>query len=236
MHRRFLLMLFAASVAASAAGGAEGVKLARSPKKGEAAKYRYEVKGDVAGVPFTATGRARREVTEVRESGEFTISETEEETKVIVMGMEVPAPPAGAILITRSRNNRLMDHKRTGQGGIVTPEVERLLSSLSEPLLSDKTVVGDDIWETPIDNPVIAGRTVKVKSKYAGTEKLGDTATWKITQTAVADIQGGELSHDATFWLDPANGQIVKYEAAVKNVPSQFGAASWTETQEREKA
>jgi hypothetical protein len=232
LHRAILSTVFVAAVVSSA-GAAQGVKLARTPKKGEMVKYQYEVKGEVATAPFTVTGRTRHEVTEVKDSGEFTTTETNEETKIVVMGMEQPQPPSVATMITRTAGNRLRDLKSQEEGGIVSREVQRLLSGLSEPLLPEKTVAQVENWETELENPVTAGKTFKVKTTYVGTEKLGEADTWKINQSAAVDLPEGKLTHEVTFWLDPTNGQIVKQESTVKNVPSQFGPMSWTETQQR---
>jgi len=239
MHRRVLLRtslaaVFAAAVL-SAAAAAQGLKLARTPKKGDMVTYRFEVKGDVAEVPFSVTGRTKREVTEVKDSGDFVTTETNEETKVVVMGMELPSPPVLPLAITRARGNRLLDYKTEQQADFIALEVQRLLSALGEPLMPGKDVSGGDTWETEIENPVVAAKKVKVKTRFAGTEKLGEAEVWKVTQSAAADLTEGQLSFDATYWLDPSNGQILKQEAMVKNVPSQFGASSWTEIQERVK-
>ncbi|MGV3720966.1 MAG: hypothetical protein ACO1SX_08645 [Actinomycetota bacterium] len=236
MHRRALLRAFLIPVfaaVATSAGAAQAVKLARSPKKGETVRYQYEVKGEVATAPFTVSGRTKHEVTEVKDSGEYTAAETNEDTKLVVMGMEQPAPPSVTTVITRTAGNRLREFKSEEQGGIVAPEVQRLLTTLSQPLLPEKAVSSAESWEAEIDNPTPAGKTFKVKTTYAGTEKLGEADAWKITQNAAIEIAGAPFSHEATYWLDPANGQIVKQESAVKNVPSQFGPMSWTETQQR---
>lgn len=240
MHRRsllpaFLSTLFAAAVVSSA-GAAQGVNLARSPKKGETVKYVYDVKGDVATAPFSVSGRLKHEVTEIKVSGEFTTTEVSEDTKLVVMGMDQAPPPSVPTVITRTLGNRLRDFKSEEQAGIVTVEVQRLLAILSQPLLSEKTVAPAESWETEIDNPVAAGKTFKVKTTYAGTEKLGEAETWKLTQSAAVDTPDGPVSHEATYWLDPNNGQVVKQESAVKNVPSQFGPMSWTEIQQRVKS
>jgi hypothetical protein len=239
MHRRALLRTFLSSVFAAAmvaaAGAAEGVKLARTPKKGEKVTYHYELKGDVAMVPFTATGRLKREVTAVMDSGDFATTEIDEDTKVIVMAMELPPPKSVPTVMTRARGNRLVDYQRAEQAGITTLEVQRLLASLSEPLVADKTVSTGESWETELDNPVVAGKSFKVKSTFVGTEKLGETEAWKITQSTATELPGGPFSHEATYWLDPANGQVVKQEATTKGVPSNVGTASWIESQERVK-
>jgi len=239
MHRRTPLRVLLSTVFATAvissAGAAQAVKLTRTPKKGETVKYQYEVKGDVATAPFSVTGRTKHEVTEVKDSGEFTTTETSEETKLVVMGMEQPAPPSASVVITRAPGNRLRDFKSQEDGGIVSIQVQRLLTILAQPLLSEKAVAQAESWESEIENPVTAGKSFKVKTTYAGTEKLGEAETWKITQSAAVDVPDGQLSHETTYWLDPANGQIVKQESTVKNVPSQFGPMSWTESQQRVK-
>jgi hypothetical protein len=237
MHRRALVCAFLSTVftaaAISSACAAQGVKLARTPKKGETVKYQYEVKGEVATAPFSVTGRSKHEVTEVKDSGEFTTTEVSEETKLVVMDMEQPSPPSVPVVVTRTSGNRLQELKSDAQAGIVSPEVQRLLAILSQPLLSEKAVAQAESWETEIDNPIAAGQKFKVKTTYAGTEKLGEVDAWKVMQSASVTVPDGPLTHETTYWLDPANGQIVKQESTVKNIPSQFGAMSWTESQQR---
>lgn len=235
MNRRCLLLSGLSALAAvtfASAAYAQAVKLTRTPRKGELVKYRFEVAGDVANVPFTVTSRIKQEVTEVKDAGEFVTSEIAEESKVLVMGAEQASPPSMPTLVTRTQGNRLTDFKHEGDS-IFSNEVQRLLASLSEVLLPEKTLANGESWETEIPNPVVAGRNFKVKATFAGTEKIGDLETWKVTQTATADLADGKLEREATYWLDPANGQLVKQEASIKNAPSRFGPMNWKETQER---
>jgi hypothetical protein len=230
-HRPAILL---ACCLLSAAVAAHAATLARTFKQGDAVHHRYEMKGSVAEAEFSVTGVSRGEVTEVKANGDVVITETQKDVKLTVMGADQPQPEAPPVKITRDRQGRLVE---LGEApSVLTPATTRIIATLAEPLLPAQAPSDGGTWTVEFDNPARQGKKIAVKGTFTGTEKVGDVEAWKVRQTAEAETEDAQpLTSDTTFWLDPANGEIVKAEAAVKNAPSQFGLMSWTETRTRVK-
>jgi hypothetical protein len=108
------------------------------------------------------------------------------------------------------------------------------MAMLSDQLFTDKEVKKNDTWETEIENPAVKEKKVTVKGTYLGNETVDGVELWKVKQTADAatDKDGGKLSVDFTSWINPTNGQVVKSEGVVKDLPTMFGPMTWTMKQE----
>jgi hypothetical protein len=211
---------------------AQAATLARTFKKGDVVRHRYDMKGSVAEAEFAVTGTARQEVNEVKPTGEVVVTETQQDVKLTVMGADQPQPEAPPLKSTRDRQGRLVDIGEAPT--VLTPACMRIIATLAEPLLPPQAPTDGGTWTVEFDNPAKQGEKIAVKGAFSGTEKVGDADTWKVRQTAEADTgDAAKLTSETTFWLDPANGEIVKAEATVKNAPSQFGLMSWTETRTR---
>jgi hypothetical protein len=105
-----------------------------------------------------------------------------------------------------------------------------VLLELDQPVLSDKPVTVAQTWETERDNPLVNGKKFLLKTTLEAVEKDGNKTLWKVKQ--VADLETTEaemLKSESTFWLDSANGQVVKLESSVSGLPSQLGLVTWTE-------
>ncbi|HEU4753742.1 MAG TPA: hypothetical protein VFU47_11600, partial [Armatimonadota bacterium] len=180
----------------------------------------------------------KEQVKDLKDNGDVVTEASEEGTKLTVMGMEQDQPAVPPVTVTRTRLGRFVDLKQEGEApSALSPAVQRLFLMVQDPILPDKAVASGAAWPTELDNPAVQGKKVSVQTTYLGTEKVGDAELWKIKQTFTADTGMGEpLSEEATYWLSPATGELVRKESTVKNVPTQFGVMSWTEVRERVKS
>ena len=221
-------------LAARTAPAADGeTTLARTFKKGDVARYRSNVEGQVMGADFTVVATFKSEVTDVKPNGDVVTVEAEEESRLTVMGMEMQTPPSPPATFTHNKLGRLVDYQQDNTP-LLTPERVRLMALLQEPILSDKAVKSGAEWQTELDNPAAAGKKVVVKGTFMGLEKVGDQELWKVRQTAEAETgEASPLVTDTTYWLHPSDGRLVRLESKVQGVPTQFGLMNWTEKRER---
>jgi hypothetical protein len=166
----------------------------------------------------------------MKENGDVSILVTEESTKVVAGGMEQESKPAPPFTLTRDKQGRVKGVEGSlGEGPVFTREVALALLEFDEPILSDKPVVVGQTWETERDNPLMNGKKFLLKTTLEAVEKDGDKTLWKVKQSANLETSADPLKNETTFWLDSANGQVVKLESNVSGLSSPFGVMSWTE-------
>lgn len=231
--------LLALLVAAPALLAADApVTLQRNAKRGDIARYQSEVAGKVgdANVEFTVTNVSKGEVTDVKENGDVLTLMTEESTKLVAAGMEQESKLSPPFTVTRDKQGRVKGVEgEIGDGQVFTREMALTLLEMDEPVLSEKAVVVGQTWETERDNPLMNGKKFLLKTTLEAVEKDGDKTLWKVKQTADVETTTDPLKNETTFWLDSANGQIVRLEAAVSGIPSPFGVMSWNEKRSLQK-
>ncbi len=217
----------------SAAVAEDAVVLTRKATKGEKTRYKMDMSGQVMGADFTVSGFTVSEVIDVKDNGDYTVSEKDEDTKLTIMGMEMAQPAQPPVVSVRTLTGRLKEYKvPDGEANAVfSPAVQKTISALSEPLFSDKPVKTGDNWTVELDSPLVPAEKIVAKTGLAGNEKVGAKHCRKVTQKADALLEAGgaeKLTSEATYWVSSRNGALVKFEITVKNVPTQFGAMSWT--------
>ena len=221
-----------------AAYAQDAVTLTRKFKEGDVIRFKTVVNATVMGGEAVVTSTAKQTVKKVKDNGEITVSIVDEGGKLSFGGMEQDLPAGAEVVETRDKAGKLskIEFPNGGQE-FMTPEVRHLTSLLAEPMLSDKPVKAGDTWTVEVDNPAVKGKKVTFKGTFAGSEKLADSETWKLKQTAeaISDDKGAKIAAETTYWLDPATGQTIKSESAVKGIPTQFGEMSWTAKSERVK-
>ena len=238
MKVRFMLpaALLAVGVAAYAQ---DAVTLARKFKEGDVIRFKTVLTANVMGTEAVATSISKQTVKKIHENGEVTVGILDEGTKLALMGQEQELPSAGEAVETRDKNGRIKKLELpAGSQEFMTPEIRQLTSILAEPMLGEKAVKSGDAWTAEVENPAVKGKKVAFKNSYLGVDKVGDVAAWKIKQTAeaVTDAQGAKITADNLYWLDPADGSVLKSESKVEGVPTQFGTMSWVSKVERAKA
>jgi hypothetical protein len=225
LGRLWLILTLAAATAAVAD---DPVTLTRGLKKGTVLQYKATVKGSIMGAEFTLTSNSKQEVQDVSPTGEGTIVLTESDTKLSVMGMEMNPPAPPPVTVTRDKYGKISGLKGA-DAGILSPEMQSLLAMLDEIVVGEKPVKAGEAWESVFNNPAVKDQKFTVKGTYIGTEKLGDKTLWKVKQTgeAAVDAAGKKMTVEATGWIDPADGTLVRQESTVTDLPTQFGPMSW---------
>jgi hypothetical protein len=202
------------------------ITLTRTYKKGESARYKAESKITTPMGEAKLTGTSHMIVKEVKPDGTVVVDEISEGGKISLAGMDIDIPQMPATTLTRDKSGRLTDYKRpeTLQSQ-EDPAVAKLMASIGTALLTDKPVKVGDSWETQVENPLDTDNKVKVKTTFTGLEKVDDCELWKIKQYTEASTGklGGKLIYSGVYWLDPANGQEMKAEVDIKDLPSNFG-------------
>ncbi len=221
-----LLLLSASLVSAQGAA----VTLALTPKKGDSYRYRSEIKATLMGADVLVTSVEKHQIDDVATNGEVTLTQAQEENKVTVMGMEQQSPASPPITFTASRTGRVVNVKALPPATVFSEGVMRVLYHLGRPLFAAKQVAVGDTWETELENAAMAGKKFIVRTTYQGTEKKGDKELWKVHQVTSVELPGAVTQFDHTFWTNPTSGMPVRIEGSVKELPTQFGNMSWTET------
>lgn len=215
------------AVGTAAVAAQDAVTLVRPAKKGDVARYKFEIKGKVGGADFAVTGISKEEITKVDEGGTAAILVTEEETKLTVMGMEQAQPASTPATYNRDRLGKVLEYKHDDPNPVFSPAVEHLLAQVSEPVLSSGAIKRAEGWDTELDNPAMPGTKIKLTTTYLGNEKIGDVEAWKLKQLSTAEVPNGTVRSEHTFWLDPRSGTLVVEESSVTDLPSAFGPTSW---------
>jgi hypothetical protein len=197
------------------------VTLARTFKKGDVSRIKIEtaIDGDGSGVMLKLTSKTT--VKDVKDNGQVVI-ETQDEAGVLTLNgsdMDIPAGPVTTL--TFDKTGKLIDFK-SEEGGVITPETLRQLEIMRMPILADKEVKASDSWQSEFDNPAVKGKKFTVKSTFIGTDKVDGADLWKVRQEGAPEIDAADakMGFDATYWLDPATGQIVKAEVKIKDQPT----------------
>lgn len=215
------------------------VTLARAFKKGDVGRMKIETTVNVNGGDVLVNLTSKSTVKEIKDNGQIVMEFQDEAGKVTVNGSDMDIPAGPPMTIAYDKSGKLVDLMANEGTGILTPEVLRLLETMRMPILSDKEVKAGDAWQTEFDNPAVKGKKFTVKTTYLGTEKVDGTDLWKIKQTGEpeTDAAGAKMGYDATYWLDPSTGYLVKSDVKITDQPTkQYGTHSLTTKSSRIKA
>ena len=202
------------------------VTLTRTYKKGDVTRLKAESAVTTANGDVQAVMTSKFTVKDVKDNGQVVVEQAGEGGKVTIGGNDMDIPASPPVTVTRDKSGKLVEFKMDeSTPGLSTPEISRLMATIGPPILQDKEVKPGDTWQTEMDNPAAKGKKVIIKTTFVGIDKVDGTDHWKVKQTAEpdTDANGGKMNYEATYWLDPANGQEVKSEANVKDLPSQYG-------------
>lgn len=213
----------------------KSVNLAYNYKAKDSYRSKVVVNTNVMGQDVVVTATAKTEIKEIKPNGDIVVVLTNEGGKLNLGGQEQDQPATPPVTATRTKLGKLVDYKAEDAAmGILAPEVQKLMAMLGEQLMTDKEVKKGDTWTTEIENPAVKEKKVTVKGTFLGTDTIDGVELWKMKQEADAavDKDGAKLSVDFTNWINPTNGQVVKSEGTVKDLPTQFGPMTWTMKQE----
>lgn len=202
------------------------VTLTRTHKKGDTSRIKSESDITAGAGEVKLVSTTKTTVKDVKDNGQIVFEEVGEGGKLTLNGTDMDIPATPPITVTREKSGKLVEMKMNADPmSAQSPEITRLLASIGAPIFKDKAVKAGDTWETEVDNPAVKDKKVVVKTKYVGTDKVDGKELWKVEQSAepVVDAAGAKMPYSATYWLDPSNGQEVKAEVTIKDMPSQYG-------------
>lgn len=213
--------------------------LTRPLKAGVVTTYKATIKASVMGMDIVIEQSQKETIKSVKDDGTIVILSEDLGGKMTANGTEQEQKPGQPTTETRDKLGKLVDlvHEQD-QGAPFTPEVQKLMSSIGELLMTDKEVGEGDSWETQLDNPVSKENKVKVKTTYQGIDKVAGVDLWKFKQTveAIVDANGAKLAYETLEWVNPKDGLMEKTETKAKGVPSQIGTIDFTIAIQRVKA
>ena len=201
------------------------VTLKYTAKAGDKQHQQIVIKVDSVGAVLKQT--QKRLVKEVSDTGDVTFVVTDEGGTLTVAGNDMPQPAGPEITVKLDKLGKLFDWKaaKDFDNPPLAPEVMRATEQLYTVVFPSAAVKEKDTWKVELDNPIFAKMKIKIENTYLGIEKVDGVDFWKIKQTGSAptDGDGGVVNFEGTFWLNPANGQMLKLEGTAKDVPTQFG-------------
>ncbi len=206
----------------------KAVILIVKPKVGRVVRTKLYIKVNMSGMDMVMNGVEKDTVKEVHENGDVVFEIVDEGGIMSANGAKAPLPVELPYTKTVSRLGTSTRSKKYSGDESITPEVDKLLNSISDLIVTGMAVKANDTWDTELDNPIVKEKKVTLKSIFLGFEKLNGKDTWKIKQTAEAatDTNGELLTYEMTTWIDPINGGDLKSEGVVKNVPVKLGRMS----------
>jgi len=200
------------------------VLLSRSFKAKEVCRIKSVVKATFNGMNHILESTEKRTIKEVKKNGDVVDVETPE--SLIFDGQLQPLDSSLDTILTRDKSGVLVDYREAGESmSSFSLEIRQLLTSLAVALLSNKPVKTDDSWETKFKNPAVKGKKVLVKTTYLGADRVEANIAWKLKQTGEVEVndQGAKMRFEATFWLDPNTGQMLKQETNFTDIPTLQG-------------
>jgi hypothetical protein len=225
------MIALAATSAATALAQDKTYKLAAQYKKGEERKSKITINASLMGMELVVVQNMKLVVKEIKDNGNVVIENIMLGGTISINGMEQEQPARPAVTEERTKTGKLLELKTPAEAGeVFSPEVQKLLASINDPVYSDKEVKVGDSWTIELDNPVVKDKKVKISNKVLAAEKVGDIETVKVGQKveAVVAADGTMLTQEMTFWINPENGEAVKAEGKIANLPTSFGNISWT--------
>ncbi|MGC8667461.1 MAG: hypothetical protein ACP5VE_05040 [Chthonomonadales bacterium] len=215
------------AVGGLAAAQDKAVQLSGSYKAGEVARYKYDITAQVSGTEVPAYRTIKETVKEIKPNGDVVVLQQDEGGKYVANGQDNDLQPEAPATITFDKAGKLVSfttNENEGSGFMETP-IRKLLAVMTHVYFPNKAVAPSDAWQTEVDNPAVKGKKVVIKTTYLGTDTLDGVQYWKVKQSASAavDAEGDKMATEFTYWLDPANGAVVKGEGSQKGVPTQYG-------------
>lgn len=234
-------MLLALALIAAQSANAEGAKtvLVRKYKPG-ATTYKATVKTNVQGMDIVIEQSQKNTIKTVKDNGTIVILSEDLGGVMKFNGTETEQKGGAPTTETRDKLGKLIDYQHEADPmAFFTPEVQRLMASTADLILTDKEVAEGDTWESQLDNPVSRANKVKVKTTYQGIDKVDGVDLWKFKQSteAVVNTDGSKTTTDVTVWINPKDGLLEKVDAKIKDVPTtQAGPIEFTLLVQRVKA
>ncbi len=234
-----VLLALALMGAQNANADTKKMVLSRPLKVGGAVTYKATIKASVQGMDIVIEQTQKHTIKTVKDNGTVVTVSEDLGGVMKLNGMEQEQKPGAPTTETRDKLGKLVDFAHeTDPGSPFAPDIQRLMASTSDIILSDKEVGEGDSWATELDNPASKENKAKVKTTYLGAEKVEGVELWKFKQTAeaVVNTDGTKITNEYTIWINPKDGLMEKLDGKVKDVPTQIGPVEFTIAVQRVKA
>lgn len=222
-------LVFLALSSIQTAMAQDAVTMTAKHEKAAVVKFKMSIKASVMGADVLLTMVRKTTVKEIKDNGDAVIEQVSEDGKLTIDGKDMDNPGFPLMTLTTSKLNRVtaFDMSKEGQQ-IMAPEVQHLLAMMNTIQFANKAVKPGDTWDTDLDNPVKKDKKFTVTTAFVGMERVDGISAWKLTQKAEApaDADGNKLVSNFTSWLNPVDGETIKLEGKVKDLPTQFGPLS----------
>jgi hypothetical protein len=234
-----LLLGLALTLAGAANADSKKMVVVRPLKAGASATYKATVKANVMGTDAVIERTQKQTIKEIKENGNVVIL-AEDLGGTMKLGAQEEKQPAGPPTTeTRDKLGKLLSLTQDQQeASPFTPEIQKLIATVSDLILTEKEIGEGDNWETMLDNPASKDNKVKVTTTYQGTDKVDSVDLLKFKQVAeaVVNADGSKMVTEMTIWVNPKDGLLEKVDGKTKDVPTQFGPIEFTLALQRTKA
>lgn len=212
---RKILLLTAALAAISIQGSQDSAPIYWKPKAGDSAELSVQVKADMQGMAIEVLLRQKTKILDV--SGEGIKMENSEEMVDLKLNgesmMDAIPPGANRKVYTLRADGELLSY--SVDGGQDNPRLEDAMVFLYP---NRDVKVGESWTRTRPGNKDKVVPASKTTFTFLGTESLDGVQALKV-RMAFTETEGSTpMTFDATTWLSPANGDLLKLEGSMKNV------------------
>lgn len=213
---RFIGLAAIAALSLTAMAIQEGIVLKRTSKVGDTAKYRMKAEMDFGGQAATFSGLITEKVTKVADDGQYTVQSTTSEGKVTMNGSEIPG--AGDTAETTSTTFKPNGEVVTIISEQSDPNMYRMgnLESLRFP---DTALKVGSTWEVNVKKDDKGSVEAKGTYQVLAREKVGTWDCFKIHGTFKESTGADGAGVDATYWVNVADGAMVKLSGTFTNAP-----------------
>jgi hypothetical protein len=172
----------------------------------------------------------RPTVKEIKSNGDVVIVIADEGGKVSERGAEKDIPAAGAVTVTLDRYGKVLSYKPDSVNYFLPTSIRHLLEISSRIVFSEKPVQPGDSWSTKMDNPLVTGQKLTLKTTYVGSAQTDGVDAWKVRQSMKADtgLGGPKMTVNTMALVDATTGMLIEAEQNVRGMPTQTGPLSFT--------
>jgi hypothetical protein len=190
--------------------------LRRAAVAGQATTYAIVVETEFGGTPLKYTAELIETVKEVSESGIVVTSEQRNGT-VELGGNEMPAPADIGALTTMTIGPDGRVAKLEGE--TVDPNVRRM-ANLQAFIYPESPVGPGDRWQATVAaDPGLGTESVDLAYEVVAAESVDGVLLFKVKVEAKETTGSAPAQLTGALWLDPATGQMHRYEGEWRDVP-----------------
>lgn len=192
----------------------DGYSLKYVPKEGATLRYMLSITMDLQGVQAKMDSNVEQKVLKVDPDGTYSVQSNTLSGKAVFGGQELQMPTSVSVTVYRANGEVV-----SISGAQVDPTSMRtqFLTMLKRP---DNPVKASDTWIEDIkSDPVTKTPSVHGSFKFDGEEKVGSVDALKIEATVSEGDVATPGSTLESFWIDKADGSIVKYDCKFTNMP-----------------